>query len=154
MKKQNIAVLASSSALALVMASSVQAKFPNANVTIIDKVSDRPIGAEIASLGIPSYIPGTENVVVHNFGSKIKQNATPAERSHQWEVLRDKEATEEQVAEQLGDFRTVKIVNDSTLKQTQLDFADVRIAVALAETEEERVEGYKKAYEMLTGLLA
>jgi hypothetical protein len=48
----------------------------------------------------------------------------------------------------------VKIVNDSTLKQTQLDFADVRIAVALAETEEERVEGYKKAYEMLTGLLA
>ena len=154
MKKQHIAVLASSSALALVMASSVQAKFPNANVTIIDKISERPIGAEIASLGIPSYIPGTENVVVHNFGSKIKQNATPQERSHQWEVLRDAKSTEEQVANELGDFRTVKIVNDSTLKQTQIDFADVRVAVALATTDEERNEGYKKAFEMLTALLA
>jgi hypothetical protein len=154
MKKQNIAVLAGTSALALAMTSRLEARFPNANVIVIDKISDRPVGAEVASLGIPSYIPGTEKVTVHNFGSKIKQNATPQERSHQWEVLRNRDSSEEEVAQELGDFRTVQIMNENELQQIKLDFSDVRVAVALAESEVEKNEGYKKAYDMLCGLLA
>jgi len=168
MKKQTIAVLASTSALALVMSTRVSAAFPKAEVITIDKVSDRPAGAEIASFGIPSYIPGHADTVVHNFGTKIRNNATPEERSHQWEVIRDKESSEEAVAEQLGDFRTVRIQSESTIKDRKVAFADIRIAKIEAEeairnasTPEEKVEAleaYSKAlndaYDMLVDMLA
>jgi hypothetical protein len=168
MKKQTIAVLASTSALALVMSTRVSAAFPKAEVVTIDKVSDRPAGAEIASFGIPSYIPGNQDTVVHNFGTKIRNNATAEERSHQWEVIRDKESSEEAVAEQLGDFRTVRIQSESTIKDRKVAFADIRIAKIEAEeairnasTPEEKVEAleaYSKAlndaYDMLVDVLA
>jgi hypothetical protein len=168
MKKQTIAVLASTSALALVMSTRVTAAFPKADVVTIDKVSDRPAGAEIASFGIPSYIPGNADTVVHNFGTKIRNNATPEERSHQWEVIRDKESSEEDVAEQLGDFRTVRILSESTIKDRKVAFADIRItkmdaeqALRSATTPEEETDArtaYDKAlneaYDMLVDLLA
>jgi hypothetical protein len=150
------------------MSTRVSAAFPKAEVVTIDKVSDRPAGAEIASFGIPSYIPGNADAVVHNFGTKIRNNATPEERSHQWEVIRDKESSEEEVAEQLGDFRTVRIQSESTIKDRKVAFADIRIAKIEAEeairnasTPEEKVEAleaYSKAlndaYDMLVDVLA
>lgn len=167
-KTQNIAVVASTAALALVIASRVEAAFPKAVVTVVDKISERPAGSEIASFGIPSYIPGNQDTVVHNFGTKIRNNATPEERSHQWEVIRDKESSEEEVAEQLGDFRTVRIQSESTIKDRKVAFADIRIAKmdaeqALREAEgpEEEAEARKDydkamqaAYEMLVDVLA
>jgi len=166
--KQQIAVVASSTALALVMQARVEAAFPKAEVTVVDRVSERPPGAEIASFGIPSYIPGNQDTVVHNFGTKIRNNATPQERSHQWEVIRDKQSTEEDVANELGDFRTVRIMSESTIKDRMVSFASVRIAKSDAEqalreasTPEEEQEARKaydkamtEAYNMLLDVLS
>jgi hypothetical protein len=150
------------------MQTRVSAAFPKADVLIVDKIGDRPAGAEIASFGIPSYIPGNADTVVHNFGTKIRNNATAEERSHQWEVIRDKESSEEEVAEQLGDFRTVRILSESSIKDRKVAFADVRIAkmdaeqalrdASTPEEEQEARAAYDKAlneaYDMLVDVLS
>jgi adenosyl cobinamide kinase/adenosyl cobinamide phosphate guanylyltransferase len=103
---------------------------------------------------MPSFIPGNEDVTIHNFGTKMVSNATKAERNHQWEVLRNPESTEEAIAENLSEFRTVLVQNQATMRQNKMDFAEIRIALAEAETEEDKAAAYAMSHALLLKILA
>jgi len=148
-----IAIVGMSAALASVAQAQLEVKFPGATFEIKERISDRTPGAMVATLGLPGYIPGNEAVKVLSFGSRLIQNATAEQRSHQWETLRSKTATPEQVAEQLGSFEEYIILKGSAIKDIKLALSDVRFEIAEAQTAEEKVVAYKKAYDILTAAI-
>tara|TARA_R110002110_G_scaffold250773_3_gene466776 strand:- start:6072 stop:6536 length:465 start_codon:yes stop_codon:yes gene_type:complete len=154
MKSKVIAIIGVSTMLGNAMEAQLIAKFPGAKIEKIKSISERTSGAAVAHVGMPSFIPGNEDVTIHNFGTKMVSNATKAERNHQWEVLRNPESTEEAIAENLSEFRTVLVQNQATMRQNKMDFAEIRIALAEAETEEDKAAAYAMSHALLLKILA
>lgn len=153
-KNTTIAVLASTAALASAMEASLVKRYPDATFTPIKKLNERPAGSIVASLGLPSFVPGTEAVKVLSFGSRIIENSTPAERSHQWTVLRDPKASAEQVLAELGNYEEYSIQKSKFIAEAKNAVVDIKIALIDAETDAERLALYKDGFEQLAKMLA
>jgi len=153
MKNKTIGVIASTAALGAAMCTQLASAFPNAEIKVIDRISDRTPGSELATLGLPSYVPGQDAVTIHNFGTKMLNDATTADRRHQWEVVRAETSTEEEVLEQLGGFQTQIIEKEYTVKERKMQVAELKIAASEAETDEELNEVYKNAFDLLKELV-
>jgi hypothetical protein len=149
-----IAILASTAALASAMEASLVKRYPDATFTPIKKLNERPAGSIVASLGLPSFVPGTEGVKVLSFGSRILDNATPAERSHQWTVLRDPSASVEDVVAELGNYEEYQVTKAKQIAEAKEAVVDVKVALIDAETDAERLALYKQGFESLAKMLS
>jgi hypothetical protein len=150
---KTIAILASTAALASAMEASLVTRHPDATFTHIKKLSERPADALVASLGLPSFVPGQEGIKVLSFGSRILENATKEERSHQWRVLRNPEASAEDVLAELGNVETYVIQKGRAIDEARSAIVDVKLAIAEAETDDERLAAYKEGFSALAAML-
>ena len=150
---QTIAILASTAALTSAMEASLVKRYPDATFTPIKKLTERPSGSIVASLGLPSFVPGSEGVKVLSFGSRILENATPAERSHQWTVLRDPKATVEDVVAELGNYEEYRIEKSKSIAEAKEAIVDTKVALIDAETDAERLALYKAGFLALAAML-
>jgi hypothetical protein len=152
--KTTIAILATSTVLAAAMQASLEKRFPNAEFKVIDKINDRPAGAQLASLGLPSFVPGTDTIKVLSFGSRIIQDATTEQRKHQWTVLRDPKASVEDVIAELGNWQEYSIQQGRAISDTKSAIADIQLALSEAEDDATRLKLYKEGYQALKALLS
>lgn len=136
------------------METKLNARFSGFEFKHVTSISERPDGAMVASLGIPSFIPGTENVTILSFGSRFIQDATPQQRSDQWTTLRDKEATVEDVLAELGSYTEYQVLNGAQLKDTKMAIADIRCTIAEAESLEDKLAAYRVGFETLLKTIA
>lgn len=151
--KTTIAILATTTVLASAMQASLAKRFPNAEFKHITKLSDRPQGAQVASLGLPSFVPGSESVKILSFGSRVIQDATKDERAHQWEVLRNADASVEEVLAELGNFEEYTVQKGRTISDTKSTIADIKLALVEAESDEQRLALYKEGFQLLSAIL-
>lgn len=151
---KHVAILATTAALAAAMESALSAKLKGHTFGRINKLSERPAGSSVASLGIPNFIPGNDGIVIHAFGTKYLDNASASERSAQWDVVRDEASTPEQVLEELSSFRDYTILSQSAVVETKLALADVKLQIAEAETPEDKLAAYRMGFELLQGVLS
>jgi hypothetical protein len=151
---RHVAIIAQTAALAAAMETALSEKLKGYTFGRVNKISERPAGASIASLGIPNFIPGTDGLVVHAFGTKFMDNATKSERDAQWDIVRNEASTPEQVLAELSGFRDYTILSQSKVVETKLALADVKLAIAEAETPEERLQAYKQGFELLQEALS
>lgn len=149
-----IAVLASTAALAAAMQTSLEKRYSDAEFVTIKKLSERPAGATVASLGIPSFVPGQDGLNVLSFGSRIIEGATPDQRSHQWTTLRDPSATTEEVLAELGNWSEYKISQGKAIAEIKSAVVDCKLAVAESETVEEQLAAYKAGFHALAAFLS
>ena len=136
---RHVAIIAQTAALAAAMESALAEKLKGYTFGRVNKISDRPAGAHIASLGLPNFIPGNDGVVVHAFGTKFLDNATASERAAQWDVVRGETSTPEEILAELSGFRDYTILSQTKVVETKLALADVKLAIAEAETEAEKL---------------
>ena len=132
------------------------ASFPNAEIQVVKNIGERPAGADIASIGLPNYVGGNEKILVHNFGTKmLPREASSAERSHQWETLRNVDASKDDVADVLGDPRPFEVRGTALLNDIKLDVVNAKMAIIDAEGDEEALyAAYKAGFETLSKHLA
>lgn len=129
--------------LAAAITARMKAAFPDATIVTIGKLADRPTGAEVACVGLPNYVPTSAEVKVHNFGTKMVQNATDDQRLEQWNTIRDKESTVEAILAELSDPVAYVIQPEAALASKKLAVAEARLKIAEAETDAEKIEGLK-----------
>lgn len=151
--KTQIAILASTAALAAAMQASLEKRYPNADFVHISRLNDRPAGAQVASLGLPSFVPGSDSVKVLSFGSRIIQDATADQRSHQWSVLRDPKASVEEVMAELGNWQEYVIQQGKSLSDTKSTIADIKLALSEAEDDAAKLALYKEGFNALLALI-
>ncbi len=151
--KTTIAILATTTVLASAMQASLEKRFPNAEFKHITKLSDRPSGAQVASLGLPSFVPGSESVKILSFGSRIIQDATKEQRSNQWDVLRNPTASVEDVLAELGNFEEYTVQKGRTMSDTKSAIADIKLGLVDAKDDEQRLALYKEGFTLLSAML-
>lgn len=152
--QRHVAILAATAALAAAMESALSEKLKGYSFSRITRISDRPAGSSIASLGLPNFIPGNDGLVVHAFGTKYMDNASASERAAQWDVVRNEASTAEEVLAELSGFRDYTILSQSKVVETKLALADVKLAIAEAETEAEKLAAYRQGFELLQEALS
>lgn len=148
-KVRHVAIIASTEALAEAMKSLLAPKMKNHTFSRIAKISERPDGAAIASLGLPPFVPGNEGVTILSFGSRIDNNATPDSRKAQWAILRNPEASVEDVLAELGRVEEYSVLPGAAVKDLTIALSEVRCEIAEAETPEDQLAAYKRGYELL-----
>lgn len=154
-KAKHIAIVAATAALASAMESVLAPKMTGYTFSHVKRISERPAGASIASLGLPSFVPGNDGITVHSFGSRIIDNATPEQRSKQWETLRSATASVEEVLAELNQrVDDYIILSGAAIKDTKLAISEVRCEIAEAETLEDKCAAYRKGFELLMAQLA
>ena len=151
--KTVIAVLAATAGLAAAMQASLEKRYTDAEFVHIKKLSERPAGSTVASLGIPSFVPGQDGLKVLSFGSRILEGATPQERSHQWTTLRDPSATTEEVLAELGNWSEYTILQNKGIQEAKSAIVDTKLAIAESDTDEERLALYRAGFNMLASML-
>lgn len=151
--KTKIAILATTAGLVGAIQASLAARFPNADIVTINKIGERPADATLATLGLPAYIPGNEGVKILSFGSKMVQGMTTEDRSAQWKVLRDPNASVEEVLEELGNFTEYSVIQGRVLMEAKSAVVDVKLQISEATTDEQRLAAYKAGFETLSKLL-
>jgi hypothetical protein len=149
-----IAILASTAALASAMEASLVKRYPDATFTPIKKLNERPAGSIVASLGLPSFVPGTEGVKVLSFGSRILDNATEGERKAQWLTLRNPSASTEDVLAELGNYEEYSIQKARTIAEAKEAVVDTKVALIDAADDAERLALYKAGFEALAKMLS
>lgn len=122
-------------------------------VSVVPKQSDRPAGAELATLGLPNYVGGTEPVVVHNFGTKFVRDATPAQQRAQWEVVRPDENGQEHSVEEiiavLADASIFTITPKAAEAARNTAILEARLKIAETEDKDEQLAAYKELVSVL-----
>ncbi len=151
--KTTIAILATTAALAAAMQASLEKRYPNADFVHISRLTDRPANAQVASLGLPSFVPGSDGVKILSFGSKIIQDATKEQRAHQWTVLRDPNATTEAVLAELGNWQEYTILQGESIANAKSTIADIKLALVETEDTEAKLALYKEGFNLLAGML-
>ena len=151
--KQVIAIIASTAALAAAMQASLEKRYTNAEFVVIKKLNDRPAGSVVASLGLPSFVPGQDGLKVLSFGSRILDNATTAERAQQWQVLRSVTATAEDVLAELGNFSEYTILQGKAIAEAKSAIVDIKLGLIDAEDDAARLKLFKEGFEMLSKML-
>lgn len=125
-----------------------QARYKGVTFVTVEKLSDRPAGCDrVAMLGAPSFIPGSEPVKVLSMGTRNLPDA--ADRSAQWEMLRDKDSTVEEILPELTNPSELLIFNGQVYSELKVNLAEHRIAIADAETPEQKLAAYEEAYKFL-----
>lgn len=153
--KMHIALLATTAALASAMQASLVKRFPDATFTNIKKLNERPAGSTVASLGLPSFVPGSEGVKILSFGSRILDNtATEQERANQWNTLRSKTASTEEVLAELGNFEEYVVLKGRVINEAKLTVADIKLRMVDATSDEERAALAQEGFQILSKLLA
>lgn len=150
---KHVAIIARNTPLAQAMESVLTNRLKGYTFSRVTKLSDRPEGSEIASLGIPNFIPGNGGVIVHAFNTRFLENATQEERAEQWDTVNSEESSPEAILAELAGFRDYTILSQSKVLETKLALADIKMAIASAETDEERLAAYKDGFELLSGIL-
>jgi hypothetical protein len=150
---KHVAIIAQTDALAAAMESVLSAKLKGHTFSRIARVSERPDRSRIATLGLP-FSPGKDKVWVHAFGTRFMDNATKAERDAQWQILRSEDSSVEDVLAELSGFRDYLILSQSHVVEIKLAIADLKLAIAEAETIEDKCAAYKTGFEFLQEALA
>lgn len=150
---RQVAILAATAALAEAFQSVLTNQMKGATFTHIKKLSDRPDGAILASLGLPSFVPGNSGVQIISFGGKFQDNPTDESKKAQWEVLRGKDSSSEQIIAELGAPQTYTVLPGKVVTEAKLAIAEAKVDIAEAETPEEQLAAYKAAYTLLLALL-
>lgn len=153
-KNITIAILASTASLASAMQIGLEKRYEGADFKHITKIGERPAGAFLASLGLPSFIPGSDGIKVLSFGSRMLDGATPAERSNQWTTLRDPSASVEDVLAELGNYSEYTVLQGKAISEAKEAILEVREAAMDATTPEEELEIFKKGFLALAKMLA
>lgn len=126
-KLGTIAILAASTGLGQAMQQTLAATYGNREFKIIQKIADAPAGATLASLGMPTYIPGAKGVNVIVFGTKGSKDDTKEQKTAQWEKIRNPESTCEQIAPELGNVQEYFVSPASAMSEAKLAKADARL---------------------------
>lgn len=139
LKQKTVAVNAHA-ALAAAIIANLEPKMKNTEFRVIDRISERKPGEILAGVQIPSFLPGSDSVQVITVGSKmLDRDATTAERSAQWQTIRNENATPEEIGEQLGGAQSYLIVPERGLNDVKLSLAERTMELSEAETAEEQV---------------
>lgn len=132
---------------------STQARFKGVTFVTVDKLSDRPAGCDtIVTLGIPSFIPGTEGVKIIPMGTRSIQDKQA--QSDMWTRLRDKDSPCEMLIPDLTSASEHLVLNGQAFQELKIQLADHRIAISEASDESEQLAAYRAAYEFLLGQIA
>jgi hypothetical protein len=152
---KTIAIVASTPALGEAMKGLLQSRVRKAQFKIVSKIADAPLGAELCTLGIPSYVPGSDPVTIHSFGSRIIPAGPQAteQRRLQWQVLRSPESTYEDVIAELGTPEEYLVLPSRALAALTVKLAKLTVQIASADDAEEELEAYKEGFEMLRDAL-
>ena len=151
---KHVAIVARTTPLALAMEAVLTKRLKGYTFARVSKISDRPAGSEIASLGLPNFIPGNDGVIVHAFNTRFLENATQDERSAQWDTVNDEDSSPEEILAELAGFRDYTILSQSKVVETKLALADIKLEIAQAESLEEQRDAYKAACELLQEALS
>lgn len=165
MKVKHVAIIAQTAALAQAIQTVLEPTMRGFSFSHVTKINDRPAGSQIAALGLPSFLPNNEGVVVHSLGSSYDANATTESRAAQWEKLRNPESTCEDIVAELGGAATYHVIPGKVMSESKLALADIKLNLAEAEpinpessVEEQlaattaRLALYKEGFEILAGL--
>ncbi len=150
---KSVAILAGTAALAAAIQAVLEPTMKGFTFTHVAAMKDRPKGSQIASLGLPSFLPNDEGVTVISLGSSYDKDATKESRKAQWDTLRNPDATTEEIVAELGGPATYQVIPGKLMAETRLSLADIKLALSEAETDEERLNLYKEGFQLLSGVI-
>jgi len=165
MTSKNIAIVTKSEGLADAVKMILAPRNPGATFSVVTKISDAPAGSEIANLGIPAFIPSGASLTVHSLNTRRCE--VDADRQAQWKMLRDTDATCEEVLAELNGSEKYTILPERAVAALKMGMADHRVsiaeascAIAEARSDEEKAAAqavkataYEKAFKYLLGAL-
>lgn len=143
--KPVIAIVAENQGLASAMKTILARTQKGCEFKVVSKISDAPAGSTIGNLGLPSYAPGSAPLKVLSFGTKMVRNQTTEQSRAIWTMLRDKESTEEQCLEALGDPDTCILISGRAATAVRAGLNDLRVAIAEAESVEDKLAATRAA---------
>lgn len=151
-KGKHVSIIAQTAALAAAIQGVLAPRMKNTTFSVIEKLNERPEGSIIASLGLPSFVPGNTGVQIISLGGRIQDNATKETRKAQWGVLRSETASPEEIMAELGAPQDYLVLPGKVVSDARLALAEARVDIAEAETEAEQLAAYKAGYEQLRSL--
>ena len=152
-KSRVVSIIAATAALADAIEMNLAPKMKGWSFEVVPNVSKRSAGSVIATVGLPSFLPNTEGVTILSLSTAYEKDATTESRKAQWDVIRNPESAPEEILAVLGTAQEYSVTPGKLLNESKLAISDVRIRIAEAETDEERLAAYKEGFEALMGLV-
>lgn len=153
MKTNTIAVVARTPALGEAIKAHMAAKNPGVKFVVVQKIGDAPAGSEIASRGLPQFVPGVEGVKVHNVGIRmLERDATPEQRRAQWDKIQAPDATVEDILPELGYVEEMLVLPAKAYAEAKQQVTECRLNISEAESDEAVAKAYRDGFNTLKNL--
>lgn len=150
---KTISIISTRPALAQAIELHMKGRHPNTKFVTVSKIGDAPTGSELASRGLPQFVPGTEGVRVHNVGIRYDKDATPAQRQAQWAKISAPDATIEDILPELGFVEELFVIPAKAYSEAKAILTESRLNIAEAETPSETLAAYRSGFNALKAIL-
>jgi hypothetical protein len=147
--KTTIAIQSNRPGLADAITAHLARLHPRTKLVTVSKIGDVEPGTQLAGLGMPQFFTGTSPVVYHNVGRKWDKNDTQEQRDAQYEVLRNPDATMQEILPQLGWVEEMLVFPGKAYAEAKALVSEARLNIAEAETDAEKLKAYKEGFETL-----
>ena len=123
--------------------------YPRAKIGVITKIGDVQPGNELGGFGMPQFFTGNQPIIYHNVGRKYDKDATQAQKDAQTAILRNPDATMQEVLPELGWVEEMLVLPGKAYAEAKALVSEARLNIAEAETPEAKLAAYKEGFEAL-----
>lgn len=118
---KTIAALHRNENVATALAEKLNERMTGANFVTISKLSERPLGKSIGSLGFPQHIGTDEPLTLHSMNTNYAD--TPEERKAQWDKINDPTTPVDELKAIFSTHKSFKVIPLDCAGAAQLDYA-------------------------------
>jgi len=146
-----VAIMVSTVATAKAIEGILGPRMPGADFVHYTKYSDIPAETErpnqaLASIGLPNFLSTNKSHEVHVLNTKYSDNEET--KKAQWDLLRNENATPEEIIAVLGSPETYKVFPSASVLPKTIEYKDARIALAEAKDDAERLVALQQMHDV------